>query len=214
MANQSGEVIPAPDADLCLNFANTRYWRGSATPTEDLNTPDDLLRWAGAAERLPSALVKRFDQATIFSEAIRLRETIFRCFAATASRHARGRRRPRRAECRAGGGPGAAARAHRRLGHRHAGAFCRFASGAGAMVGGGSAGRQSARARSAMRQSAVRLAVSRQQQERQPALVLDERLRQPRQGASALSAAEGSSDHGLGRMPLRQFYRSPLPAPR
>jgi predicted RNA-binding Zn ribbon-like protein len=88
MTNQSGEVIPAPDADLCLNFANTRYWRGSATPTEDLNTLDDLLRWAGAAERLPSALVKRLDQATIFSEAIRLRETIFRCFAATASRHA------------------------------------------------------------------------------------------------------------------------------
>jgi len=43
MTNQSGEVIPAPDADLCLNFANTRYWRGSATPTEDVRSLDDLL---------------------------------------------------------------------------------------------------------------------------------------------------------------------------
>ena len=43
MANRTGEVIPAPDADLCLNFANTRYWRGTATPTEELGTPDDLL---------------------------------------------------------------------------------------------------------------------------------------------------------------------------
>ena len=56
MTNRSGEVIPAPDADLCLNFANTRYWRGSATPTEDLHSLDDLLRWAETAERLPDAI--------------------------------------------------------------------------------------------------------------------------------------------------------------
>ena len=39
MANRPGEVIPAPDDDLCLGYANTRYWRGSATPTEDLHAP-------------------------------------------------------------------------------------------------------------------------------------------------------------------------------
>jgi predicted RNA-binding Zn ribbon-like protein len=86
MATRPGEVIPAPDDDLCLSYANTRYWRGSAAPTEDLHTLDDLLRWSETTERLPPALVQRFHRSTdIFSDAMRLRETIFRCFAATAS---------------------------------------------------------------------------------------------------------------------------------
>lgn len=88
------EAIPAPDDDLCLAYANTRYWRGTATPTELLNGPDDLLRWATATERLPPPLVdcistrwsERPDEAVIgFREATNLRETIFRCFAATAA---------------------------------------------------------------------------------------------------------------------------------
>jgi predicted RNA-binding Zn ribbon-like protein len=86
MVNRPGEVIPAPDADLCLAFANTRYWRGSATPTEELNRPDELLRWAATAERLPPSLAKRIGQAAnLFDPAIGLRETIHRCFAATAA---------------------------------------------------------------------------------------------------------------------------------
>lgn len=40
---------PAPRDDLCLDFANTRYWRGSAAATETLNAPTDLLDWAAAA---------------------------------------------------------------------------------------------------------------------------------------------------------------------
>ena len=40
---------PGARADLCLNFANTRYWRGSETPTEELSAPDDLLRWVEKA---------------------------------------------------------------------------------------------------------------------------------------------------------------------
>ena len=77
MTNRSGEVIPAPDADLCLAFANTRYWRGSATPTEDVRSLDDLLRWAETAERLPAALVQRFAQGSgVLEAAIALRETI------------------------------------------------------------------------------------------------------------------------------------------
>jgi predicted RNA-binding Zn ribbon-like protein len=86
MVNRSGEVIPAPDADLCLAFANTRYWRGTATPADELNGLDDLLRWTEKAERLPPAMVQRFAAHTaIFQDAIALRETIHRCFAATAS---------------------------------------------------------------------------------------------------------------------------------
>ena len=41
-------VLDVPAADLCLAFANTRYWRGSAAPTEDLKAPSDLLGWCGA----------------------------------------------------------------------------------------------------------------------------------------------------------------------
>jgi predicted RNA-binding Zn ribbon-like protein len=89
MVNPSGEVIPAPDADLCLTFANTRYWRGTATPTEDLNDPDDLLRWAAATERLPLSLVKRFGRTSdLIDTAIGFRETIHRCFAGTATKRA------------------------------------------------------------------------------------------------------------------------------
>ncbi|MBI2765876.1 MAG: ABATE domain-containing protein, partial [Chloroflexi bacterium] len=32
--------------DLCLEFANTRYWRGQPVPTETLNSADDLSAWA------------------------------------------------------------------------------------------------------------------------------------------------------------------------
>jgi predicted RNA-binding Zn ribbon-like protein len=88
------DAIPAPDDDLCLAYANTRYWRGTATPAEQLNGPDDLLRWAAAAERLPPRMIdlistcwrERPDEAAIgFREATNLREAIFRGFAATAA---------------------------------------------------------------------------------------------------------------------------------
>jgi predicted RNA-binding Zn ribbon-like protein len=87
-------VIPAPDDDLSLAFANTRYWRGTATPTDDLNGAEDLLGWAAAKERLPAALTEHFrvlwrdrpDMAdTGFRDAVALRETLFGCFAATSA---------------------------------------------------------------------------------------------------------------------------------
>lgn len=61
--------------DLCLEFANTRYWRGQDTPTETLNTPADLAAWAKAP--------KPPDQ-TEFEQALDLRETIHRLFDAVA----------------------------------------------------------------------------------------------------------------------------------
>ena len=57
--------------DLCLDFANTRYWRGQAAPTETLNTPADLAAWTKTS-KAPSP--KEFEQA------ISLRETIYRLF--------------------------------------------------------------------------------------------------------------------------------------
>jgi predicted RNA-binding Zn ribbon-like protein len=86
MAHRNDDVVPAPDADVCLAFANTRYWRGTSEPTEDLRTPDDLLRWAAKTERLPSAMMKRFEASSeLLEDAIEMREVIHRCFAATAA---------------------------------------------------------------------------------------------------------------------------------
>ena len=61
--------------DLCLDFANTRYWRGQSAPTETLNAPADLANWA-KAPRAPST--KEFESA------LGLRETIHRLFDAQA----------------------------------------------------------------------------------------------------------------------------------
>ncbi len=86
MPNRAGAVIPAPDDDLCLAFANTRYWRGTPEPTEELGEPGDLLRWAAKVARLPPDLTGCFAQPTdALDGALQLRETIHRCFAATAS---------------------------------------------------------------------------------------------------------------------------------
>jgi predicted RNA-binding Zn ribbon-like protein len=61
--------------DLCLDFVNTRYWRGQDAPTETLNAPADLAGWAKAS-RPPTA--KEFESA------LGLRETIHRLFDAQA----------------------------------------------------------------------------------------------------------------------------------
>ena len=61
--------------DLCLEFANTRYWRGQATPTETLNAPAGLATWL-KTPKVPAA--KEFDLA------IGLRETLYRLFDAQA----------------------------------------------------------------------------------------------------------------------------------
>jgi predicted RNA-binding Zn ribbon-like protein len=61
--------------DLCLEFANTRYWRGQPTPTETLHAPADLAAWAKASKVPPP---KEFDQA------IALRESLYRLFDAQA----------------------------------------------------------------------------------------------------------------------------------
>lgn len=61
--------------DLCLEFANTRYWRGQTTPTETLATAADLAAWAKSA-KVPSP--------RDFEAALGLRETIHRLFDAHA----------------------------------------------------------------------------------------------------------------------------------
>jgi len=66
--------------DLCLEFVNTRYWRGQETPTETLNSAEDLSAWAaGNISKEARPLAKRE-----FERAIEARETIHRVFDATA----------------------------------------------------------------------------------------------------------------------------------
>ncbi|UYN97028.1 MAG: ABATE domain-containing protein [Enhydrobacter sp.] len=66
--------------DLCLEFANTRYWRGQARPTETLNGPDDLAWWMAGNVAKDARPASRRD----FERAIEVRETIYRVFDATA----------------------------------------------------------------------------------------------------------------------------------
>ena len=66
--------------DLCLEFANTRYWRGQPVPTETLNSAEDLSAWAAAnISKEARPLAKRE-----FERAIEARETIYRLFDATS----------------------------------------------------------------------------------------------------------------------------------
>jgi len=85
MANRSIETIPAPEDDLCLAFADTRYWRGTASPTDELREPDDLWRWLEETAHVPPAVTIRHAKSpAMFQQALAVRETIYRCFAATA----------------------------------------------------------------------------------------------------------------------------------
>jgi len=67
--------------DLCLEFANTRYWRGQETPTETLNAPEDLAAWTTANEGLKLAKPPARRE---FERALEVRELIHRLFDAHA----------------------------------------------------------------------------------------------------------------------------------
>jgi len=65
--------------DLCLEFANTQYWRGQASPTETLKAPEDLAAWLSGNVSKEARPLARRD----FEQAIEARETIYRVFDAT-----------------------------------------------------------------------------------------------------------------------------------
>lgn len=80
--------VPAAKADLALEFANTRYWRGRETHSETLNSPDELLKWCADA-KIPDAAIEQLrtwwqqhprkaEQA--FGDALELREALYRIF--------------------------------------------------------------------------------------------------------------------------------------
>lgn len=86
-------VVPAPTLSLCLDFANTRFWRGTEAPTETLGDYAALQQWlaqagvvdAGAARSLgllPTADTGAAQQ--LFTDALQLRELLYRLFGALA----------------------------------------------------------------------------------------------------------------------------------
>jgi predicted RNA-binding Zn ribbon-like protein len=89
-----GGFVVTPRDDLCLSFVNTRYWRGSDSPTEELHGIDDLLAWAATTASVDPELIRqcqaRWDEdstsSDAFQEAIALRETLHRVFTAVAER--------------------------------------------------------------------------------------------------------------------------------
>ena len=87
-------LTPAPKDDLCLAFANTRFWRGREMPTESLGGIDDLLDWLAATAKLPADAIEAAgnrvrrrpaEGAALFTDAIALREAIYRIFGALAA---------------------------------------------------------------------------------------------------------------------------------
>jgi predicted RNA-binding Zn ribbon-like protein len=84
--------VPAAKADLALEFANTRFWRGRETQSETLNSPDELLKWCVDAN-IPQAAIEQLrtwwqqhprkaEQA--LGDALELREALYRIFRAIA----------------------------------------------------------------------------------------------------------------------------------
>lgn len=93
-SSHSGDLVPAPREDLCLAFANTRYWRGSAEPTETLADFAALMDWCRAEGMLPAGRARVFEQEVALRpnggeaalrKALDLREAIFAVFAAVAA---------------------------------------------------------------------------------------------------------------------------------
>jgi predicted RNA-binding Zn ribbon-like protein len=91
-------LVPAPRDDLCLDFANSRFWRGTPEPTETLGTPAELAQWcasngtpAEAVTRLQTLLREQPAQGeALLREAIALREALHRLFAGAAEGRAPG----------------------------------------------------------------------------------------------------------------------------
>lgn len=63
-------------SELCIDFANTQFWRGSPAPTERLGTLADLAAWCRA---------EGLGEPPDFGVAIALREAIYRIFAAASA---------------------------------------------------------------------------------------------------------------------------------
>ncbi|MBX3500474.1 MAG: ABATE domain-containing protein [Alphaproteobacteria bacterium] len=90
----SEALVPAAKPDLCLEFVNTRFWRGSEPSTETLNAPEDLLAWCAANRaHLPetvATVAKHWrahpeEAAQALRQSVAIREAIHGAFAEVAA---------------------------------------------------------------------------------------------------------------------------------
>src|ERR1700719_1798724 len=87
---KTSSSIVASRRDLCIDFAHTRYFRGSE-PVETVHDFAEMVRWCDTNAMLGREVSERAlqwsekhgrDAAAIFDDAMALRETIYRiCFA-------------------------------------------------------------------------------------------------------------------------------------
>lgn len=86
-------VVPAPPPGLCLDFANARYWRGKAVPTDSWPDYGALVGWlrgaavvdAGAAASLQALGTVDPPAANgLFEVAVTLREALYALFSRLA----------------------------------------------------------------------------------------------------------------------------------
>jgi predicted RNA-binding Zn ribbon-like protein len=89
----NGRLVPAPGEELGVAFANTRSWRGTEPPVEELNGIGDVLAWCEGAGSIDArtqttlaAWANRHgtEAARLFDETIAARETIYALLSATA----------------------------------------------------------------------------------------------------------------------------------
>ena len=189
-------LVPAPAEELCLSFANTRYWRGSEpAATEQLATAKALGDWLAANAR-DAADAQAASGASISTRCSIRRDRVARGDLPDLSRDRRGAgaaaRRPRdlqlarwRKRRNGSASPHAAARIpgswqRRRIARRRAGA--------GDLVGRRPFDARRRPAHPPLRQRQVPVGVHRSQQGRHPPLVRHELVRQPRQVAPPLRA--------------------------
>jgi predicted RNA-binding Zn ribbon-like protein len=94
-------LVPAPADELCVEFANTRSWRGSAPANETLNGLGDVLAWCERTKSIDAHAVTTLEAwanrheteaAQLFEAAVAAREMIYRLFSATAAGRAVGER--------------------------------------------------------------------------------------------------------------------------
>ena len=83
-------LIPAQSEGLSIDFANTRYWRGTDAPTETFAKLDDVLAWCRDTAKIPAAMIDGFralclqDEEAVLAGAIALRELLYRLYLAHA----------------------------------------------------------------------------------------------------------------------------------
>jgi predicted RNA-binding Zn ribbon-like protein len=89
----NARLVPAPGAELCVAFANTRYWRGSEPPREKLNGLGDVLAWCEDARAIDARTLRELEgwagqhggEATrLFGDMVAARETIYALLGAAA----------------------------------------------------------------------------------------------------------------------------------